>query len=382
MSNYVCVGALPSPFAPISSSAALKAVTFSPAQLQAGRNYMTSQWRQMGVAAMQAGDFQKPTATKQADGKVSVPIASFLTDWNRQAARALRPVMRALRNVPMPSFVDKRKLENRPLDFLIDLFDPVFDRFEAACNRTQRRHIPRGKVQWFGKTIDLRIEQPGDEKMDASTRGFMRKMRIIQSFILLFFNKPVELIGECLKEGVDIVGDVGKAVGDAVDKTLREAGNTVQKAAEETGKAVAGVFDWIKGATSLGGYGIGLGEPVTAASGTAASGATAVGGIAIEQVIQQIIEKIMQALAEKAPEIAANLAQTAAQKGIENAFAAPPTATEVAAVAPAASAAPAQVVVTTPGAASSTPSGLPSYAVPLGIAAVAALGIGYLALRK
>lgn len=374
----------------LSGSAALEAAlqakrAFTSAQLQAGRDYMTSQWRQMGVAAMQAGDFQKPTATKRADGKVSVPIESFLTDWNRQAARALRPIMRALRNVPMPSFIDKSKLENRPLDFLLDVFDPVFDRFEAACNRTQRRHIPRGKVQWFGKTIDLRINQPGDEKMDVSTRGFMRKMRIIQAFILLFFNKPVELAGECLKEGIDIVGDVGKTVGDAVDKTLRDVGKTAQNAAEEAEKAVAGVIDWVKSLAGLGGYGIGLGEPVTAASGAAAGGTTAVGGIAVEQVIQQIIEKIMQALSEKVPEIAVNLAQTAAQKGIESAFAAPPTATEVAAVTPAASAAPAQLIVTTPGAAPSTPStpsGLPSYAVPLGIAAVAALGIGYLALRK
>jgi len=303
-----------------------KQVMFSAKQLQEGRSYMTSQWRQMGVEALKSrAVFAQPKAVTQADGKVSVPITSFLADWNKEAAKALRPVMRALKNLDLPPFIDKRKLETRPLDFVIDIFDPVLDRFEAACNRTQRQHIPKGVVDWFGKKIDIRISQPGDQRMDASTRNFVRKMRIIQSFILLFFNKPLELAGECLKEGVDLAGDIGREVGQAVDKTLREAGKTAQKAAEEAGKAVAGAFDWIKGATGLGYFG----EAATAGTGAAAAGTTAAGGVAIEQVVQQVLEKIMASLAEKIPEVAANMATTAATKGIESAFSPPPAPTEV-----------------------------------------------------
>ncbi len=380
MSNYVYMGAMPLKLSPAALSLTPKTLAskFSSMQLREGREYMTSQWRLQGAA--KAGAFKTPTAVKKADGKVSVPITSFLTDWNKQAAQILRPVMRALRNVPMPAFIDKRKLENRPIDFILDVFNPVFDRFEAAAVRTQRQHVPRGKVEWFGKTIDIRIDQPGDERMDVSTRGFVRKMRIIQSFILLFFTKPLELAGECLKEGVDLAGDVARDVSKAVDDTLKQVGKTAQAAAKETEKAVAGVVDWFKGVTGLGAYGrAGLGA--TGVEEGAAVGITGVGGVGIEQVVQQIIEKIMQALSDKAPEIASNLLETAATKGIESAFAAPPTPSEAAAVA--AAAAPASVgpvVVTVPGGAAGAPASLPPYVIPLGIAA--ALGIGFLALRK
>jgi hypothetical protein len=377
VNSYVYMGATPPQFSPRLSFAPK---AFSAAQLREGHDYMVSQWRQSGVLAAKAGAFKKPTAVKKADGKVAVPITSFLTDWNKQAAEVLRPVMRALRNVPMPSFIDKRKLENRPIDFILDVFNPVFDRFEAACVRTQRQHVPRGKVEWFGKTIDIRIDQPGDERMDASTRGFVRKMRIIQSFILLFFTKPIELAGECLKEGVDLAGDVARDVGKAVDDTLKQAGKTAQAAAQEAQKAVAGAVDWFKSVTGLGAYGGTYGLGATGVEEGGAVGVVGVGGVGIEQVVQQIIEKIMQALSEKAPEIASNLVQTAATKGIESAFAPPPTPAEEAAVVAAAAAPAAPVVVTVPGGAVSTAPSLPPYVIPLGIAA--ALGIGFLALRK
>ena len=84
---------------------------FSETALKEGRGYMTSQWRQSGVAALQSGaDFKKPSTTKKADGKVSVPISNFWSDWNKEAAKALRPVMRALRNIDLPPFIDKNKL--------------------------------------------------------------------------------------------------------------------------------------------------------------------------------------------------------------------------------------------------------------------------------
>ena len=215
-----------------------KRASFSPKQLQEGRSYMTSQWRQMGVAASKTS-FKPATAVKQADGKVAVPISNFWSDWNKEAAKALRPVMRVLRNLELPKFIDKRKLETRPLDFVLDIFDPVLNRIEAACVRTQQKHVPRGRVQWFGKTIDIRIDQPGDDRMDVSTRNLVRTLRTIQSFILLFFTKPLELAGECLKEGFDVAGDTMRDVSNAVDKTLKEAGKAAETVAKETEVAVA-----------------------------------------------------------------------------------------------------------------------------------------------
>lgn len=328
MSNYVYMGATPLNFS--IPTTAFKPGAFSAKQLKEGRSYLTSQWRQSGIASIKQGAvFAQPKAVKKADGKVSVPITNFWSDWNREAAKTLRPVMSVLRNLDLPSFIDKRKLADRPLDFVLDVFDPVLDRFEAACNRTQKKHIPRGVVKWFGNNIDIRIDQPGDDRMDASTRNFMKTMRIIQSFILLFFNKPIELAAECLKEGVDLAGDVARDIGKAVDKTVKQVEKSVKKAGEEAEKAAAGVVDWLKGAAKS----VGLGELATAGAGAGAAATTAAGGISIEVVIASVISSVTTALIAAIPEIITSVSQAAAEKGLpESDFSREPSPDELRAV--------------------------------------------------
>jgi hypothetical protein len=320
VSNYVYMGATPaglsipvSAFRPGAFSKPIPlqnlgrmrftAKDFTKAEQTQGRAYLAQQWVvQEQVVRNMRLRFAKPTASKNPDGKVSVPVTTFWSDWNAQTARAIQPVASAIRSLELLPRALREKMVTRPLDALLDIFNPLFDRVAAPCRRTMQQHLRGGRrVEWFGRYIDIRIEQPLiDNAADESTKTLLRKLRTIQAFIVCFLKKPVEFAGECLKEGIDIVGDVagavGQAVGNAVEaigKAAQDAGKAVgdvaKKAADEAGKAVAGVASFFGNAFGLSG----LGEAATGISGAVAAAITTIAGVITENVIIAIIGAIV-----------------------------------------------------------------------------------------
>lgn len=321
MSNYVYMGA--TPFAPSIPTSAFKpggfsralplqnlgkmrftASDFTKAELTQGRGYLSQQWiAQKQLVRDMRLQFAKPTVTKKPDGKVSVPVTSFLSDWNQQASRAIQPVAAAIRALDMMPRDLREKMISRPLDALLDIFNPIFDRVAAPCRRTMQRHLNGGRrVEWFGRYIDIRIEQPLiDNSVDISTKTFLKKIRTMQAFIVCFLKKPLEFAGECLKEGIDIVTDVAGAVGqavggavEAIGKASKAVSDAAKKAADEAAKAVAGVASFFGNAFGLSG---GLGEPATAISAAIASAITVIAGVITENVLIAIIGAIGAAIA-------------------------------------------------------------------------------------
>ena len=263
-----------------------------------GSRYLAQQWVEQSDAAAKANvKFVKPRVTKTRDGKASVQITSVLTDWNREAAKAMRPVAPAILGLDLLSRSMREKLINRPIDALLDLFDPLFSTLAVPCKRTMDLHLKGGRrVEWFGQYLDIRINQPAiDNRLDVSTRNFVKKLRTIQAFIICFLKKPLEFTGECLKVGIDLATNVAKSVGKAVDSAVRSIGKAAQdagaavgdlaaKAADEAGKAAAGVAAFVGGIFGLGAYAQehgGLGDG-GAASGPAVAGTTIICGVAIE----------------------------------------------------------------------------------------------------
>ena len=263
-----------------------------------GSRYLAQQWVEQSDAAAKANvKFAKPRATKTRDGKASVQITSVLTEWNREAAKALRPVAPAIRGLDLLSRSMREKLINRPIDALLDLFNPLFSTLAVPCKRTMDLHLKGGRrVEWFGQYLDIRISQPTiDIRLDVSTRNFVKKLRTIQAFIICFLKKPLEFTGECLKAGIDLATNVAKSVGKAVDSAVMSIGKAAQdagaavgdlaaKAADEAGKAAAGVASLVGGFLGFGSYdqeyeGLGDGG---AASGPSVAGTTLICGVAIE----------------------------------------------------------------------------------------------------
>lgn len=282
---------------------------FSTRQLSEGKQYLAQQWVDQAQALNDLDvRFKVPPATKTASGKASVQLTtSFWTDWNREAARAFRPVSTALRSLEIIPRDLREKLVTRPLDALLDVFDPLFDRVAAPCRRTMNKYLRGGRrVEWFGKYIDIRISQPRiDDKCDVSTKNLLKKLRTIQAFIVCFLKKPLEFAGECIKEGIDIVGDVagqvGAAVGEAVENIGKAAqaagkavGDVVDKAVKEAEKAAAGVASFFGGLVGLSGYSDGgLGEPFTIIAGAVAGAITTIAGVITEAVILAVIAGIV-----------------------------------------------------------------------------------------
>lgn len=270
-------------------------------EVMEGNKYLAQQWvEQANAVEKQKLNFAKPTAQKTRDGKVSVPVASFLTDWNREAARAMRPLAPAIRGLDLLPRALRDKMINRPLDALLDLFNPLFGVLATPCKRTMDLHLKGGRrVEWFGKYLDIRISQPAiDDKLDISTRNFVKKLRTIQAFIICFLKKPLEFTGECLKAGIDLATNVAQSVGKAVDSAVMSIGKAAQdagkavgdlaaQAADEAGKAAAAAGSFFGNIGKSMGFGSyaqehgGLGDG-GAASGPAAAGTTLIAGVSIE----------------------------------------------------------------------------------------------------
>lgn len=351
MSNYVYMGATPfalsiptsafkpggfSRVLPLQNLAKMRftASDFTKSEQVQGHAYLTQQWVEQAFAARRAGvQIKTPVAVKLPNGKVSVPVGSLWSDWNQEGAKALRPVAGAIRSFTLLPVALREKLLTRPLDALLDLFNPLFARLAAPCRRTMQQHLRGGRrVEWFGKYLDIRIDQPAiDNKLDASTKNLLRKLRTIQAFIICFIKKPLEFAGECLKEGIDIVSDVAGAVGGAVGGAVESIGNAAKavgeavgdvakRAAEEASKAVAGVasfFGSLTGLSGLGDGGLGDGGLISGpAAGGAAAGTTTICGVVIEN---SLILGVIGAIVAAATTLGVVAIQTSSQERLANA---------------------------------------------------------------
>ncbi len=222
-------------------------------------------------------------------GKVQIPVTSFWADWNKQFAKVMVPFVPAINAAPL-TVAQKTLLKTRPLDAVLDLFDPIEDRIGRAVDRVI---LKKGATQnYFGKMRNIKRTQPIDAKADASTQNLMKTLRTIDAFVVLFFTQPVELAAECLKEGLNIAGDAVSAV--------KQAGAAALKAG---GAALNEVSSW---------FGIGAADGGVVSAPTAVA-ATAAAGAGIDAVITATlaaITTILTAAATAAATAAVNAAMT------------------------------------------------------------------------
>lgn len=119
----------------------------------------------------------------------SIP-QTLLDKWNNNLRQMIAPVAGGFSALPF-SEADKTKLRNRPLDFLINLFDPVEDFVATTISEVIARTGGNPLRQYFDKLVDLRRDQPGDAKYDASTLNLLRRLRTINGCFVLMLNQPI-----------------------------------------------------------------------------------------------------------------------------------------------------------------------------------------------
>lgn len=229
--------------------------------------------------------FSKPTRVTVTNGKVDVPVTSFWGTWNQSAATITQPFAVLIDALPIPALT-RSKLKTRPLDALLDVFDPIEDAVGRAVDKVLSQ---KGNVQnFFGKNMNVARVQPVDAKADASTRNLMRSLRTIQAFYVLSFTQPVEFAGALLSEGVNLVGDVARAAGDVAQELASRAGAAAADALEAAGN----VADAVSAFFGLGSFALGVTGPDDAAVASAA-GAT----VAAAPVEVSILDSVLAALA-------------------------------------------------------------------------------------
>lgn len=222
-----------------------------------------------------------------------------VTAWssaNKTASRILSPlrgpIQAALDAAGVPK-TESAKIVSAPLDFLLDLFDPIENAVGRAVDRVMAK---KGATQtFFGTKINLTRVQAVDRKADASVQNLLRSLRTIQAFIVLLWTQPLELAGSMLQEGLDIASTVAqnvtKAGGDAAAAVSKAAGDVVKNVSNTVSAAGDAVKDFF-GFDGLGD----LGEPVTVATTAAATGLAATAGAALETAIAAVITSIVTAL--------------------------------------------------------------------------------------
>lgn len=227
-------------------------------------------------------------------------VSSPWADINRQAAQMLRPVLvpmaDALRVAKAPADV-RAKLVSRPLDALLDIFDPVEDAVGRAVDRVIAR---KGATQnFFGKRVNIARRQPADARADASTQNLIRSFRTIRAFIVLFWTQPLELAQELLREGIDITQEVAKQAATAA----KTAATAASRAAQNTWESFARLFSPVSGLGQTG-----------AGEGAAPPAVAAAGGPVLENVLAMLLESLLPALISTAPGIALTLVENETKK--------------------------------------------------------------------
>lgn len=213
--------------------------------------------------------FSKPARVTVSGGKINVPVPSFWTTWNASAAQITAPFAGAINALPIPSLL-RSKLRSRPLDAMLDIFDPIENAVGRAVDKVLAQ---KGSTQnFFGKNMNLRRVQAVDAKADASTRGLMKTLRTIEAFYVLLFTQPVEFAAALLSEGVNVVGDLAQAAGDLAAQAAKAAGDAAADVIEAAGDAVDAVASFF-GLGSVQGLGDGgaVSGPAAAAGASAAA---------------------------------------------------------------------------------------------------------------
>jgi len=235
---------------------------------------------------------------------------SFWADLNAGAAGLLRPVAaplsEALKAAGAPADL-RTKLVSRPLDAMLDIFDPAEDAIVRAVNRVMAR---KGSTQtFFGQRIDLRIGQPVDAQMDASTRNLVRSLRTISAFVVLFWTAPLELAQEMMKEGLDVASGAAAATVKLATDVTKAAG----KAAQDAAKAAAGVWTSITNLFGMPEPGDGIGQGGPAEGVAAGAAVAAAGGVSLEAVLLSAVSSIVAAVTAAIP----GVLNTAAGEGVK-----------------------------------------------------------------
>lgn len=229
--------------------------------------------------------FSKPTRVTVSNGKVDVPTSSFWSTWNQSAAQITAPFALVIDALPIPA-LSRSKLKSRPLDALLDIFDPIEDAVGRAVDKVLSQ---KGNTQnFFGKNMNLKRVQPVDAKADASTRNIMKMLRTIEAFYVLSFTQPLEFAAALLGEGINLAADLARASADVAAKIAQVAGDAaadVLEAAQNAADAVASFF-------GLGGVN-GLGDAGAVSAPAAAAGAT----VAAAPAEVAILDAVLAALA-------------------------------------------------------------------------------------
>lgn len=227
--------------------------------------------------------FSKPSSVTVTNGKVDVPTSSFWGTWNQSAAQIVQPFAGLIDALPIAA-ATRSKMKSRPLDALIDIFDPVEDAVGRAVDKVIQQ---KGPVQnFFGKNMNVARVQPVDTKADASTRNIMKTLRTIQAFYVLSFTQPVEFAAALLSEGVNLVGDVARAAADVAQTLAERAGAAAAQALEAAGDAA----DAVSAFFGLGGFALG--------DGGASAAATVAGStVAAAPVEVSVLDAVLAALA-------------------------------------------------------------------------------------
>lgn len=164
--------------------------------------------RVLGHYVSGLGEDADASRTREAGGSKAVISSSTISRMNAEFARALRPAYGAIdalsSSILSPG--DRSRLKNKPLDFFLDLFDPIEDIVVGAIARVNAATGKQSR-NFFGTTVDMRANPPSDNRLDTSVKNFVKRLRTIQQFMTLVVLEPirfnVELIAGGLQAGLN-----------------------------------------------------------------------------------------------------------------------------------------------------------------------------------
>jgi len=127
-------------------------------------------------------------------------LAASLGRLNSDLLFLLRPVLPAIQRMPShPPMLLKFKQDvvNRPVDALLDLFAPIealaADTITEATNWSKKPTRVVTPPGFPPVTAKMYVDQPEDVQLDATTRAFIRRLRIVNNFAILVVFDPVAL---------------------------------------------------------------------------------------------------------------------------------------------------------------------------------------------
>lgn len=221
-------------------------------------------------------------------------VAELLNRANSDMAfllRPLAPAIQALPNSPPMLETFKRDVMNRPIDALLNLFQPV----EAlAADIIREANTFSGKMERLigvpglnQRTANMAVDQAGDERLDPTSRAFIRRLRIVTNYMILVTFDPVALaVGTAralvargrwtANQLAQFMGSLPnpRAVADAAAAAAAEAARAAKNAATTaTQTAATQANNAVQGAANAGKRFFGLSGPF-AGLGIADAGAT------------------------------------------------------------------------------------------------------------